>query len=248
MYINKSKYNEISFDFIIPKNYNGKLIIILPGLPEYPRPKEIMIKLADKGYSVIYPKYRGTFESKGSFLEKSPAYDILELIDYISHYGKIIDLFFMKEVRLNINEIIVLASSFGSSVGLHLAKLTNKVKKFVLIAPVIDFASHNNGNNEQDLENLGRFIKRGYPFIYRFKEGNYKRLLKGNIIPSALDKIKSYSGKIVIVHGEDDEVVSLKNSINFVSKFPSAELIKLKGKGHFSVSNINEELLNGVLK
>jgi len=248
MYIYKSEHNGISFDFVLPEKSNKKLVVLLPGLPEYPRPKDLMIKLARKGYLAVYPKYRGTFESDGSFLEKSPAHEVLEIINHLRDSDNLVELFAMKEMPIKFNEIIVLASSFGGSVGLHLSKLTNKVKRFVLIAPVIEFESHNRDGNEQDLKNLLQFIKKGYNFIYRLNESDYTKMLEGKIIPSALKDLDKYSGEITIIHCKDDFVVSLSNSVNFVEKCPNAKLIKLKNKGHFSISRLDDKLMNEILK
>ena len=53
----------------------------MPGLPEFPRPKEFIEKLVSKGYNVVYLRYNGTFESSGRFLNKNITKNILDLIN-----------------------------------------------------------------------------------------------------------------------------------------------------------------------
>ena len=248
MYTYKSNCNGIFFDAAIPKTKNSKLIIILPGLPEYPLPKELMFKLADRGYYIIYPRYHGTFESGGDFLSKSPAYDILDLIKYLKKRKDFLELYNKKKFIIDFKEIIVLASSFGGSVALHLAKLTKDVNRYIIIAPVLDFENHGKKYKEQDLKNLGKFLKEGFPFLYRFKEIDYEKLLKGKIIPSAFQELNKLSENIILVHGSADEIVSIENTKSFIKKFPKAKLIKLDGEGHLSISKLNFNLLIKILE
>ena len=55
-------------EFAIPEKDHYDLVVFLPGLPSYPRPKKLMLDLVKQGYAVLYPRYLGTFESAGSFL------------------------------------------------------------------------------------------------------------------------------------------------------------------------------------
>ncbi len=247
MYLYKSNHKGISFEFILPKKDSYDMVLILPGLPEYPRPKEFMEFLAKKGYGVLYLRYRGTFESEGKFLSDSPAYDVLEIIDMLSKEKKITELYNNTDIKNNPKNLHIMASSFGASVALHLSKLTKKIKSYILIAPILDFKKHNVLHKEQNLENMERFLKKAFPNVYRFKSGGYSKLLKGEIIPSAFEGIKKISGKLTIFHGKKDAVVSIKNTYKFKEVRDKLNLIELENEGHIPLLNLEKKLLIKIL-
>jgi len=57
-----------------------KVVILCDGMPSIPSKQPLMEFLSRNGYWVIYPRYRGAWESAGQFLEKSPHEDILDII------------------------------------------------------------------------------------------------------------------------------------------------------------------------
>jgi hypothetical protein len=57
-----------------------RLIILCDGMPSIPRKQPLSGFLAAQGFWIIYPRYRGAWESGGQFLEKSPHEDILDII------------------------------------------------------------------------------------------------------------------------------------------------------------------------
>jgi dipeptidyl aminopeptidase/acylaminoacyl peptidase len=63
------------------KSKKQRVIILCDGMPSMPRKQALMEFLATEGYWVFYPRYRGSWESGGQFLEKSPDRDILDVID-----------------------------------------------------------------------------------------------------------------------------------------------------------------------
>jgi dipeptidyl aminopeptidase/acylaminoacyl peptidase len=74
---------EIVAEFLPPARprKRQKVIILCDGMPGMPRKQALMEFLAAKGYWVFYPRYRGSWESGGKFLQKSPERDILDVID-----------------------------------------------------------------------------------------------------------------------------------------------------------------------
>src|SRR5580693_6681459 len=75
--------NEIVAEFLPPSRprKRHKLIILCDGMPSIPRKQPLSEFLADRGYWVLYPRYRGAWESDGQFLERSPHEDIHDVID-----------------------------------------------------------------------------------------------------------------------------------------------------------------------
>jgi len=245
MYTYKVNQNGIIYDITFPDVSKKTLIILLPGLPEYPLPKQLMLDLANAGYFVIYPRYRGTFESDGEFLSRSPAYDILELLTFLEKTKKITELYSPSEKLIEFSKVVVLGPSFGGSVALHLSQLTEKISKYLVFAPVLDFKSHGNIQSEQDLKNLLRFLEQGYKNVYRFKKENFYKLLKGEILPSAFDN-KIDSSKIVLIHGNKDPSVSFQNSKKF-AELSGCKFVEVEG-GHLSFSKIPISLILSLLE
>lgn len=73
--------NQIVAEFLPPSQPRKiqKLIILCDGMPSIPRKQPLCEFLAAQGYWVIYPRYRGAWESGGQFLAKSPHEDILDI-------------------------------------------------------------------------------------------------------------------------------------------------------------------------
>src|SRR5437868_13149385 len=83
-----------------------RVIILCDGMPSIPRKQDLAEFLANKGYWVFYPRYRGAWESGGKFLERSPHEDILEVVDALSK--DIVEIAHGKRFRVNACEIFVI--------------------------------------------------------------------------------------------------------------------------------------------
>src|SRR5258706_2603895 len=68
---------EIVAEFLPPTRARKKqkVIIICDGMPSIPRKQALASFLSRKGYWVIYPRYRGAWESGGEILDKSSHQD-----------------------------------------------------------------------------------------------------------------------------------------------------------------------------
>lgn len=102
--IYSSQYKNLFFTYIFSKRKpsNGA-IILLDGLPSNPSSKDnLMQELSDRGYDVFFPRYEGTWESKGIFLERIPSETIIEFIEMLKA-GKNIE-----DKKEQINKIFLL--------------------------------------------------------------------------------------------------------------------------------------------
>jgi len=52
--------NKIISEFVPPSKKSNKVIILCGGMPGYPAKKELMFFLAEKGFWVFSPRYRGS--------------------------------------------------------------------------------------------------------------------------------------------------------------------------------------------
>src|SRR5512146_306190 len=119
---------EIVAEFLPPArpHKQQRVIIFCDGMPSVPRKQPLAEFLALKGYWVFYPRYRGTWESDGIFLQKSPQDDIRDVIDG-QHEG-IRETAFGKKFNVTPDEIFVIGGSVGGAAAL-LASLDAGVKR-----------------------------------------------------------------------------------------------------------------------
>ena len=85
MNILRAKFKkEIISEFLPSLRPSKKVIIFCGGMPSYPGKKnDLMEFIAKKGFWIFLPRYRGSWESAGSFLKISPHYDIIDIIDQL---------------------------------------------------------------------------------------------------------------------------------------------------------------------
>jgi len=114
-----------------------KVIILCDGMPSIPRKQPFAEFLAGKGYWVIYPRYRGAWESGGVFLARSPHLDILDVIAELP--SGLRDAAFGKTFALSPSAIYVIGGSFGGPSAL-LCSLDPRVTRVVANCPVVDWS------------------------------------------------------------------------------------------------------------
>src|SRR6201993_2311354 len=129
--------NEILAEFLPSARARKKqqLIILCDGMPSIPRKQPLAEFIARKGFWVLYPRYRGAWESDGEFLARSPHEDVLDVISGFSKPIK--ELAFGKEFEVSPNEVFVIGGSFGGAVAL-LCSMDSRVKKVIANCPVVD--------------------------------------------------------------------------------------------------------------
>jgi pimeloyl-ACP methyl ester carboxylesterase len=112
---------QIVAEFLPPsrERKTQKVLILCDGMPSIPRKQSLSEFLAAKGFWVIYPRYRGAWESDGRFLEKSPHEDILNIIDDLTK--EIEEIAFGRRFRLSPDQIFVIGGSFGGVAAILLS-------------------------------------------------------------------------------------------------------------------------------
>jgi len=104
---------EIVAEILLPEKQTGRVAILAIGLPSSPSKKEALQFLAGQGYVAILPRYRGTWESEGSFLEKSPALDIRDIIAELEKRSSVTDLYSGEIHSIRVSAIHLFGASFG---------------------------------------------------------------------------------------------------------------------------------------
>ena len=221
---------QILCEFAPPAKPSRKVIILAKGLPSQPRNEDVMLFLARKGYWVFLPRYRGSWESTGWFLQHAPSHDIKDVIDQLAKGFVAID----NSARYKIPnpEIYLIGNSFGGAAML-LTSAHPKVKKTVVLSPATDWRTL--PKNE-----WGRrfaYISTAFGGAYRSKPQYVKEFMTGNLYNPTL-KAKTVQGKkILIIHPKDDRDISYKDSIVFAQKTGCTLALPKHGK-HMAMSDV----------
>lgn len=236
--------NDTNEDKIKRINFNGmvceyiirgeKSILLLEGLPAVPKRHETLRMLANLGYSVFYPRYKGTWESEGEFLSDNPMTDINE---FISALRKGLD---FNGVVKSFTQIKILSTSFGGYIALNLD--LSQVDKLICLSPVVDF------KQVEGIETLESALKKNYPMAYRFNSEVWGKLLNNRY--SNFTSLEENSKKVSVLAGADDKSIKAEDLEKFAQNY-ILNLKILQSKEHLSFSDLSEtnilrEILNHI--
>src|SRR6266853_1817262 len=212
-----------------------KIIILCDGMPSMPRKQQLMAFLAAKGYWVFYPRYRGSWESGGKFLQQSPHKDILDVIDELPKGVR--ELASGQRFALSPDAIFVIGGSFGGAAAI-LASLDDRVKKVIANCPVVDWAIL---SNEEKLEtsnpNYAAYIREAFGNGYRLSDSNWRKLHGGRFYNPAHHVREINASKIMMFHAKDDPYVPYKSVKNFADR-TGVRLNSFARGGHLSTEMI----------
>lgn len=225
---------DIVAEVMFPEKQTGKVAILASGLPSSPSKNKVLQFLAAQGYVAIFPRYRGTWESEGNFLEKSPALDIHDVILDIAKRKIIKDLFSGETKHVRVTVIHLFGSSFGGPAVLLNSHLPI-VKKIIAISPVIDWKKD---GEDEPFDFFVRFTKECFGDAFRTKHPkDWQKLVKTDFY-NPIQHTPSIEGKkIFIIHTKDDKVVPYQPLVQFVENTHSTYYLKPKG-GHLSLSHL----------
>ena len=196
-----------------------------------PAVKDLLFFLSGKGYWAFLPRYRGSWESDGTFLKKSPHLDILDVIDELPR--GFVSLHNGKRFSIKRPEIYLVGGSFGGPAAL-LASRDKRVEKAFVVSPVVDWRALSKAEPMGWLEG---FVRGAYGMGYRFKHEDWKRLSKGKFYSPVHEVDSLDPKKIYIVHAKDDESVGAKEVIAFARKL-GCRFTLLKKGGHMGTREL----------
>jgi alpha-beta hydrolase superfamily lysophospholipase len=225
---------QIYTQFLPPKKRSNKVIILCAGMPTIPCRKDVMEFYAQQGYWVFFPRYRGTWESGGKFLKKSPHEDVL---DVVSELGEPFQDVWSKETfSLNPKEVFVIGTSFGGAVAL-LASRDERVAKVVALSPVVDWTKEK--NTDEPLDELGIYLSIYLNKVYRGSKKDWEKLKTGKFF-NPMSYLKEYSKeKILLLWASDDTIVDTRSIIKFCSQTGIQHKAYKRG-GHYGTSVLME--------
>jgi len=204
-------------------------------MPSMPRKQPLAQFLSQKGYWVIYPRWRGAWESRGRFLEKSPTKDLSDIIDELP--TRIREAAFGKTFALSPNTIFVIGGSFGGTAAI-LASLDPRVTKVIANCPVVDWSIlPREQKKETSNPSYAAYIREAFGNGYRLSEKNWGKLSGGAFFSPAHHVHELTVSKILMFHAKDDPYIPWRS----VKRFASSSGIQLKlltRGGHLSTDYV----------
>ena len=229
--------DQIVAEFLPPlrSRKTQKLIILCDGMPSIPRKQPLSEFLAAKGFWVIYPRYRGAWESGGEFLGKSPDKDILEIIDDLPR--EIEEIAFGRRFRLSPDQIFVIGGSFGGAAAILLS-LDPRVKRVIANCPVVDWSILGDAEKaETSKANYAEYIREAFGNGYRLSDANWEKLRSGTFYNPWHHRTEITASKVMLFHAKDDPNVPYEGSERF-AEITGVRLKPLKRGGHVSTDYI----------
>ena len=204
-------------------------------MPSIPRKQSLAEFLSRKGYWVFYPRYRGSWESGGKFLEISPHKDILDVIDGLAREFR--ELAFGRRFRVHVDELFVIGGSFGGAAAI-LSSLDPRVKKVVANCPVVDWAIlKSEQKKETSNPSYASYIREAFGNGYQLSSQNWKKLHGGKFYNPAYHASEVTASKVMMFHAEDDPYVPAQSVKKFARR-TGVRLKLLRRGGHLSTDLI----------
>lgn len=237
--IHRARIDDIIVEFSVPPTERlrkkGRVALIAKGAPGMPGGSSFLEFLARQGFYAILPRYRGTWESSGTFLKKEPTEDLRDVLDFVTK-GFLVDLFENKKYLFPKNpEVYIFAGSFGGPAGLFLSSDT-RVRKVFAYAPVVDWRA---AMPEEPLEEFALFSKHLFGEGYRFAKNGVEKLVSGKFYNPATAKNRTNGEKIHIFHSKDDAIVPYMPSVSFAEEIGAEYTVFARG-GHGGASSVME--------
>ncbi len=204
----------------------AKIAIVCDGMPVVPTKRNLLEFLSQKGYWVFHPRYRGTWESGGQFLARSPHEDVLLVLREIRK-GRVTDLRTRGVYHFTPQEAHLFGTSFGGT-AVMLASGHPLVTKAIALSPVIDWRVK---SRAEPLPWLDAFIRSAFGNGYRYRRRDWRRLGEGRIFNPATQPALIAAQKILMFQAKDDRVVPWRPAFRFAKRHGVTLVLTKKG-GH----------------
>lgn len=201
-------------------------------MPSVPDQEDMMKLYSAHGYWVFFPRYKGTWESPGTFLEKSPVEDIQDVITGLS--SSIQSIWDKRSFLIpGTPDITVIGSSFGGAVAI-LVSSDSRVQNVIALSPVVDWGAQ---EETEDLDSLLNIVQEGFGCAYRVNEENWSRMQSGDLLNPVSHTSAVEEEQVLIFYSENDSVVSSSSIKRFVSAV-GCRSVSFDDKGHLGGSSL----------
>lgn len=235
----KSYYKDIYFEFAVHEEKRDT-IILLPGFPSYHNLKDKLEFLYNQGYNVFFPRYKGSYQSRGYFLEENPAEYLQEFVDDLMK-GSATSMYDMRKFHFEVDKLIIMGICFSGPFACGLASIDSRINKIVLFSPAWDFCKHGDVVGEQDLQKTLQFVKRAYENLYRIKFNNLRERLTSFKNTKSENYIKRISAPILVLINPKDLVTSTEHLEYISSKLKNLEIIRHNNDHGLKIETLTEE-------
>ena len=222
---------EIVAEFLPParKTKSQRIVIVASGAPSSPNKGKILEFLSQKGFWAIHFRYRGSWESGGKFLSKSPDQDIVDIIDQLPKGFK--DAWSQQQYKVKPNQIIILCASFGGTAGI-LASRDSRINKVISFSPMLDWTKP---GPDEPYPKMIKYFEEGYGEAFRFAPNAWNKLKSGKFF-NPINHVGEIDGtKNLIIHAKDDRTCPYSITKKFADQTKS-KLITLQKGDHLSSS------------
>jgi pimeloyl-ACP methyl ester carboxylesterase len=229
--------DEIVAEFLPPIRTTRKqrLIILCDGMPSIPRKQTLSEFLAAKGFWVIYPRYRGAWESGGEFLAKSPQEDILDVLDELPK--ELEESAFGQRFRLAPDQVFVIGGSFGGAAAILLSR-DPRVERVVANCTVVDWSILDKAEKaETSKANYADYIRQAFGNAYRLSDANWRKLRSGTFYNPWHHRNEIDGSNVLMFDAKDDPNVPYARTKKF-AEITGAKLHTLKRGGHISTDYV----------
>ncbi len=221
-------------EFVPPARPSRKVVVLCGGFPSLPAVRTPLSLFARRGYWAFAPRYRGSWESKGKFLARSPEEDIAILLRAIARES-FSEAWGGTTFRVSRPIFFVVGSSFGGAAAILLAR-RSEVVRVAALSPVVDWKSV---GKAEPLSAMERFVREGFGAAYRIAPGAWEKLRRGDFYSPAAAAREIPGEKVCILHARDDEIVPWRPVASFARRTGSRLALYARG-GHFGLSHLGK--------
>ncbi|HMR55179.1 MAG TPA: prolyl oligopeptidase family serine peptidase [Candidatus Doudnabacteria bacterium] len=236
MYTLRTRFaKDIVCEFLPPARVTKKqrVIIFADGMPSVPSKKSLLEFFSKKGFWVFHPRYRGTWESDGKFLAKSPHLDIKDVIDGLEKPFK--DLWSSKVIKLKADNIFLIGTSFGGPSSIFLTD-DKRVTKSIAISSLVNWQ---NTGRDEPIAKLIKFTAGAFGDGYRISKNGWQKIKQGKFYNPVKYSGRIDGSKILFIHAKDDSVCRYSETKKF-AKMINSKLITVNKGGHIGSSILME--------
>ncbi|MBT3814919.1 alpha/beta hydrolase [Candidatus Woesearchaeota archaeon] len=224
IYFHNSKKQKLCGVLEEPKQSKEEIVILVHGYSSNKEGKttsDMAKELTTRGMNSFRIDLDGCGESEGYFAEQtvtSMADDIVSAIKFVESLGY---------------ENIDLMGASGGAISSMVAVLQcPQIRKLALKSPTFDYVEQRRKSYGE--EKIKKWKEKGHLMIeksrgtlrvdYSFFEDAHNHIM--------YDKVKNISCPVLMIHGDADEVVDIKQSKKAVNNFPNVKLIIFHGANH----------------
>lgn len=220
-------------EFLPParRRKNERLILLCDGMPSMPRKQGLAEFLSERGFWVIYPRWRGAWESSGRLLGLPPQQDLSDILDELP--SGLAESAFGQRFALQPRQVFVIGGSFGGAAAL-LASLDPRVTKVVANCPVVDWSIlDEEQGKETSNPSYAAYIREAFGEGYRLSGRNWNKLRTGRFFNPIYEIARLDARKILMFHAQDDPYVPWRSVAEF-AEAGGFRLRLLRRGGHLS--------------